>query len=188
MHEHLSASFASEEDQEEQATTDVLKSLVEAEAAGPAARRGSWTTELVPLAPASPRSHGSGGSPSRGAVGDASDGDDVGASGDEAPPVVDDEVEEIIRESVNPTGISRLLPECDRAALIERLRTDLFQAQKGSEAHGGFSDDGLEAVPSLPQFVVVVVPGPGGAGLGAQGPDLGAKDLGLGLLRPDDAL
>ena len=52
------------------------------------------------------------------------------SSDDIAPP--DDDVEAII-EGAEEGRLPRLLPEGDRAALIERLRTDLFEVQRDSE-------------------------------------------------------
>jgi len=52
------------------------------------------------------------------------------SSDDVAPP--DDDVEAII-EGAEEGRLPRLLPEGDRAALIERLRTDLFEVQRDSE-------------------------------------------------------
>ncbi|KAH8056631.1 potassium:chloride symporter [Aureococcus anophagefferens] len=56
----------------------------------------------------------------------------------------DDEVDDILRASVKG-DVSRLLPEVSRAALIERLRTDLFEAQEKKEA----GDDDAASAPGF---------------------------------------
>ena len=69
------------------------------------------------------------------------------SSDDIAPP--DDDVEAII-EGAEEGRLPRLLPEGDRAALIERLRTDLFEVQRDSGVISIATATGLTRVAPTP--------------------------------------
>ena len=87
-------------------TSELLSHLRAVEATeGSPTRRRSWTVESLLSSAASPHA----------------------AATDGAAP--DDAVQEVL-ETADAAGLPRLLPEGDRAALIERLRTDLFEAAR----------------------------------------------------------
>ena len=136
MQPHLSRSFSSADD-DELHTVDVLKSLAcpsfDDGDDKPLKRRSSWKEEHAGLNPPSPLARASSGS-----LDFPSDG------GGSEPERDADEVDDILRASVKG-DVSRLLPEVSRAALIERLRTDLFEAQEKKEA----GDDDAAAAPGF---------------------------------------
>ncbi|EGB07220.1 hypothetical protein AURANDRAFT_53926, partial [Aureococcus anophagefferens] len=118
-------------------TVDVLKSLAcpsfDDGDDKPLKRRSSWKEEHAGLNPPSPLARAS-----SGCLDFPSDG------GGSEPERDADEVDDILRASVKG-DVSRLLPEVSRAALIERLRTDLFEAQEKKEA----GDDDAASAPGF---------------------------------------